>query len=148
MLTDSSKIAKRIKTIRRHGKDKDFSMLGYNSRMYVLNAEIINPKIKICRTQQKTRQKMLELIMKHLQVCHCSARNVKWLESQLSKYVIRLLDKNTRKRVKDALGASIHYETSLSANSMYESLHSRRDACTQSRQHQILFYPYHSCVAY
>ena len=58
MLTDSSKIAKRIKTIRRHGKDKDFSMLGYNSRMYVLNAEIINPRLKFAERNPSPRQKI------------------------------------------------------------------------------------------
>ena len=52
VLTDSSKIAKRIKTIRRLGKDKDFSMLGYNSRMYVLNAEIINPRLKFAERNE------------------------------------------------------------------------------------------------
>ena len=69
VLTDSSKIAKRIKTIRRHGKDKDFSMLGYNSRMYVLNAEIINQRLKFAERNPASKTKNLELIMKHLQVC-------------------------------------------------------------------------------
>ena len=68
------------------------------------------------------------------------------LNHNYHKYVIRLLDKNTRKRVKDALGASIHYETPLSANSMYESLHSRRDACTQSKtaSDTVLSLPIHA----
>ena len=54
VLTDNEDIAKRVKIIRRHGKDKDFSILGYNSRMYVLNAEIINLRLRHADTQSRT----------------------------------------------------------------------------------------------
>jgi dTDP-4-amino-4,6-dideoxygalactose transaminase len=54
------------------------------------------------------------------------------LNHNYHKYVVRFKDKDTRKRVKTALNASIHYETPLSANSMYDSVDSRRDACTAS----------------
>ena len=144
MLTDSSKIAKRIKTIRRHGKDKDFSMLGYNSRMYVLNAEIINPRLKFAERNPFQDKKIFRTYNEafaglSLQCKKC----LNGLNLTTSKYVIRLLDKNTRKRVKDVLGASIHYETPLSANSMYESLHSRRDACTQFKTDDtVLFHSF------
>jgi len=52
ILTDDDKIAHRLKIIRRHGKDKDYTILGYNSRMYVLNAEIINLRLKNLESNQ------------------------------------------------------------------------------------------------
>jgi UDP-2-acetamido-2-deoxy-ribo-hexuluronate aminotransferase len=54
------------------------------------------------------------------------------LNHNYHKYVVRFNDKDTRKRVKNALNASVHYETPLSANSMYDSVECRRDACTAS----------------
>ena len=68
------------------------------------------------------------------------------LNHNYHKYVVRFLDKDTRKRVKNALNASIHYETPLSANSMYESLNTRRDACTQSKtaSDTVLSLPIHA----
>jgi len=147
VLTDSSKIAKRIKAIRRHGKDKDFSMLGYNSRMYVLNAEIINQRLKFAERNQFRRQKIARTYNEAFAGLPIAVQEMSnGLNHNYHKYVIRLLDKNTRKRVKDALGASIHYEKPLSANSMYESLDSRRDACTQSKtaSDTVLSLPIHA----
>jgi len=44
------------------------------------------------------------------------------------------------------LNASIHYETPLSANSMYDSVDSRRDACTASKtaSDTVLSLPIHA----
>ena len=58
VLTDNEDIANRVKMIRRHGKDKDFSMIGYNSRMYVLNAEIINLRLRHADRNQERRQQI------------------------------------------------------------------------------------------
>jgi len=68
------------------------------------------------------------------------------LNHNYHKYVVRFTDKDTRKRVKTALNASIHYETPLSANTMYDSLTSRRDACTASKtaSSTVLSLPIHA----
>jgi dTDP-4-amino-4,6-dideoxygalactose transaminase len=134
VLTDDEDIARRVKMIRRHGKDKDFSMLGYNSRMYVLNAMIIKQRLKNADRNQERRQqiaKQYNNAFADLDVVTQSMSN--GLNHNYHKYVVRFKDKDTRKRVKTALNASIHYETPLSANSMYDSLNSRRDACTASK---------------
>ena len=55
------------------------------------------------------------------------------LNHNYHKYVVRFEDKDTRKRVKNAVNASIHYETPLSANSMYDGATMRSDACTASK---------------
>ena len=147
VLTDDEDIAKRVKMIRRHGKDKDFSMLGYNSRMYVFNAQIINLRLRHAEKNQERRQQ----IAKHyneafadLDVYTQSMSN--GLNHNYHKYVVRFKDKDTRKRVKTALNASIHYEAPLSANSMYDGLECRRDACTASKtaSNTVLSLPIHA----
>ena len=55
------------------------------------------------------------------------------LNNNYHKYVVRFNDKDTRKRVKNALNASIHYETPLSANGMYASANVRSDVCIASK---------------
>jgi dTDP-4-amino-4,6-dideoxygalactose transaminase len=147
ILTDDENIAKRAKMIRRHGKDKDFSMLGYNSRMYVLNAEIINLRLQNAERNQERRQQIarqyneafadLPVVTQH---------STNGLNHNYHKYVVRFTDKETRKRVKNALNASIHYETPLSANSMYDSLEFRRDRCIQSKiaSDTVLSLPVHA----
>jgi dTDP-4-amino-4,6-dideoxygalactose transaminase len=147
ILTDDDKIAQRAKIIRRHGKDKDFSMLGYNSRMYVLNAEIINLRLQNAERNQERRQQIarqyneafadLPVVTQH---------STNGLNHNYHKYVIRFTDKDTRKRVKTALNASIHYETPLSTNSMYNHLECRRDICTQSNiaSDTVLSLPIHA----
>jgi len=134
VLTDNEAIAKHVKMIRRHGKDKDFSMIGYNSRMYVLNAEIINLRLRHADRNQERRQQIAHQYneaFKDLPLVVQGMSN--GLNHNYHKYVVRFKDKDTRKRVKNALNASVHYELPLSANSMYDSLDSRRDACTASK---------------
>lgn len=134
VLTDDEDIARRVKLIRRHGKDKDFSVLGFNSRMYVLNAEIINLRLRHAERNQERRQQIAQQYneaFKDLPLHVQSMSN--GLNHNYHKYVVRFNDKDTRKRVKNALNASVHYETPLSANSMYDSLECRRDACTASK---------------
>ena len=147
VLTDDEDIARRVKMIRRHGKDKDFSMLGYNSRMYVLNAMIIKQRLKNADRNQERRQQIAKKYnnaFADLDVVTQSMSN--GLNHNYHKYVVRFKNKDTRKRVKTALNASIHYETPLSANSMYDSLNSRRDACTASKtaSSTVLSLPVHA----
>lgn len=147
VLTDNEDIAKRIKMIRRHGKDKDFSMLGYNSRMYVLNAMIIRQRLKNAEHNQERRQQIAQQYNEafvDLPITTQSMTN--GLNHNYHKYVVRFEDKDTRKRVKNALKASIHYETPLSANTMYDGLECRRDACTASKtaSNTVLSLPIHA----
>ena len=147
VLTDDEEIARRVKVIRRHGKDKDFSMLGFNSRMYVLNAEIINLRLRHAERNQERRQQIAQkynTAFGDLSIVTQQMSN--GLNHNYHKYVVRFNDKETRKRVKTALNASIHYETPLSANTMYDSLTSRRDACTASKtaSNTVLSLPVHA----
>ena len=147
VLTDNEDIARRVKMIRRHGKDKDFSMLGFNSRMYVLNAEIINLRLRHAERNQERRQKIAQTYnTAFVDLPIITQKISNGLNHNYHKYVVRFTDKDTRKRVKTALNASIHYETPLSANTMYDSLIMRSDACTASRtaSNTVLSLPIHA----
>lgn len=135
ILTDDDDIAKRLKMIRRHGKDKTFDILGYNSRMYVLNARIIDQRMKSMEQNQAKRQEIAQQYNEafaDLPIVTPKVSNS--LDNNYHKYVIRLKDKDTRKRVKSALNASIHYETPLSENNMYNNFQFRKDECKNSKQ--------------
>mgnify|MGYP001048235240 CR=1 FL=1 len=134
VLTDDDAIAKRLKMIRRHGKDKTFDVLGYNSRMYVLNARIIEQRMKSMEANQSKRQNIAQQYNEaFLDLPIVTPKVTNGLNNNYHKYVVRFEDKDTRKRVKNALNASIHYETPLSANSMYEGVTVRSDACIAAK---------------
>ena len=133
-LTDDESKAKLVKKIRRHGKDKDFEMLGFNSRMYVLNAEVINLRLKNAEKNQAKRQaiaRQYNEAFKDLPVHFQSMRD--GLNHNYHKYTLRFENKETRKRVKDALKASVHYEKPLSENGMYNTHQYRKDNCVNSK---------------
>ena len=147
VLTDDDAIAKRVKMIRRHGKDKTFDMLGYNSRMYVLNARIIEQRMKSMEANQQKRQQIAQQYneaFKDLPIITPKVSNA--LDNNYHKYVIRFVDKETRKRIKNALKASIHYETPLSLNNMYNNIAYKKDNCVNSKivSDTILSLPIHA----
>ncbi len=132
-MTNNESKAELVKKLRRHGKDKDFSMLGYNSRMYVFNSWIIEQRLKNMLNTQKTRQDIAKRYSEELKDLPIVTQNpIEEQEHNFHKYVIRLENKDTRKKIKNALGASIHYETTLSNNSMYKNIEYKKDDCVNS----------------
>ena len=147
VMTDDEKLAKRIKMIRRHGKNKDFSMLGYNSRMYVLNAMIIKQRLKFYKENQLVRQNIANIYNEAFADLPLKIQeNGNGLIHNYHKYVIRTENKDTRKMLKNALKASIHYETPLSKNSMYNTMNMRKDDCVSSKiaSDTVLSLPVHA----
>tara|TARA_A100001035_G_scaffold80960_1_gene62969 strand:- start:310 stop:1119 length:810 start_codon:yes stop_codon:yes gene_type:complete len=148
-ITDSEHLANTVKKLRRHGKDKDYEMLGYNSRMYVLNSRIIQLRLKNLDRDRKTRQQtamMYNDAFKDLPITIPTvAPNV---EHNWHKYTIRFKDKETRNKVKKALNLSVHYEKPLSENSMYNvwNIDYKKDECINSKQiaDTILSLPIHA----
>ena len=133
--------------IRRHGKDQTFDLLGYNSRMYVLNARIIEQRMKSMEVNQQKRQEVAHQYNEAFADLPVITQTItNGLNHNYHKYVVRFEDRDTRKRVKDALQASIHYETPLSANGMYDSIEHRRDACVNSKiaSDTVLSLPVHA----
>ena len=133
-MTDNEDIANIVKKLRRHGKDKDFEMIGYNSRMYVLNSMIIKQRMKNIVETQKTRQEIAQKYneaFKDLPVITQKPSPI--LDHNFHKYTVRFENKDIRKKVKNVLGLSIHYERPLSENSMYEHLKYRKDDCKNAK---------------
>jgi len=146
-LTNDEKQAKLYKKIRRHGKDSDFELLGYNSRMYVLNAEVINLRLKNIEKTQAKRQDIASQYneaFKDLPIYFQSMSS--GLNHNYHKYTLRFKDNETRNRLKKILGASIHYEIPLSSNSMYNEITHRKDNCINSKivADTILSLPIHA----
>lgn len=147
ILTDNEDIAKKLKLIRRHGKDKTFDLLGFNSRMYVLNAMIIDQRLKNADQNQSRRQEIANMYnqnFKDLPVI--TQKSNQGLNHNFHKFTIRFQDKETRKKIKKLLNASIHYETPLSANGMYNFNSFRSDDCVNSKivSDTILSLPIHA----
>jgi dTDP-4-amino-4,6-dideoxygalactose transaminase len=147
VLTDDKNIANRVKKIRRHGKDKDFEMIGYNSRLYVLNAKIINLRLQNIKQNRARRNAIAAQYndaFKDLSV-HTQIPS-KELTHNFHKYTIRVNSKNTRNRIKNALSASVHYDIPLSENSMYKNISYRKDNCINSKlvSETILSLPVHA----
>jgi UDP-2-acetamido-2-deoxy-ribo-hexuluronate aminotransferase len=146
-LTNDESVSNRVKLIRRHGKDKDFSMLGFNSRMYVLNAQIINLRLQNADRNQKRRQAIAKKYNEAFSDLPVITQKMSAeLNHNYHKYVVRFGDKDTRNRVKKALQASIHYETPLSTNSMYDNLNHKKDNCVNSKiaSDTVLSLPIHA----
>lgn len=146
-LTDNEEQAILFKKIRRHGKSTDFEMLGYNSRMYVLNAEIINLRLK---NMEKTQAKRQEIANQYNQAFKSlpiyTQLSLNGLNHNYHKYTIRVTDKVTRDRLKKILNASVHYEIPLSLNSMYNNIFHKKDNCINSKivADTILSLPIHA----
>jgi len=146
-LTDNDEHAQNVRKLRRHGKDKDFEFLGFNSRMYVLNAEIINQRFDNIVKHQNIRQEIAAVYNRSFSKLPIYTQEMfEGLNHNYHKYVIRLQDKETRKKIANKLSASIHYETTLSKNSMYQNIYYRKDQCVNSRRASdtVLSLPIHA----
>lgn len=134
ILTNDDHIAKRLKMIRRHGKDNGFDILGYNSRMYVLNAQIIALRLKNMEKNQSRRQEIAKRYndaFKDLPI-HTQSP-VQGLDHNYHKYTVRFDNKSIRNHIKKALKASVHYEIPISENTMYQKSNYKKDACINSK---------------
>jgi len=146
-ITDDDDKAALVRKLRRHGKDSDFQILGFNSRMYVLNAEIIGVRLQNLEKNQAKRQQLANQYAEALSDLPVVIQPIPpGLNHNYHKYTVRFEDGDTRKRVKNALHASIHYEKPLSANSMYNNIAHRTDNCVNSKlvADTILSLPVHA----
>lgn len=132
-LTDDNELARKVRLLRRHGKDKDFSLLGFNAKLYGLNGEIILSRLKRWKEFQLKRQKIAAVYDKAFKGAPVWFQvSPSGLDHNYHKYTIRLEDKESRKKVKNALRGSIHYERPLSKNSMYQFIDHRKDDCVNA----------------
>ena len=148
-MTDNEEQAEIVKKLRRHGKGKDHEILGYNSKMFVPNADVILFRLQNMEKWQKRRQEIAKIYDEELSEIVIIQQVDPNVNHNYHKYVIRFEDKETRKRVKNELLASIHYERPLSSNSMYNNIHHRKDDCKNSKlvSDTILSLPIHAWLS-
>ena len=112
--------AEYVKKLRRHGKGNDFELLGYNSKMFHMNAAFINFRLDKMYQWQSRRQDIAseyEYVLNDLPVQ--IQKNDNGLDHNYHKYTVRFESKEVRDRVKDKLKAQVHYDKPISGNSMY-----------------------------
>lgn len=128
-LTDSEKQADRAKMLRRHGRVKggNSEMLGINSKMYMLNAKIIQHRLERLHLDMQARTRIAEAY----DTAFMQKTSRDGMRHNYHKYTIQLEDKEHRKFVMDSLKSDdmralqlvdIHYDRPLSAHKMWEKL--------------------------
>ena len=124
ILTDDEDKAELFRKLRRHGNNE---VLGYNSKMLLLNAEFINFRLKKMKEWQSKRQEIAKQYDEQLKDYVTIQPSTNGLNHNYHKYVIRLQNKKVRDMVKDKLGAKVHYDKPLSENPMYKNIEHRQD---------------------
>ena len=122
VLTDDYHKATYVRKLRRHGKyNSDFSILGYNSTMYNMNAAFINYRLDMLDTWLERRQEIAEEYDDVLQDADVYIQTPQ--DNQVHnyhKYTVRLKDKLTRDTISNQLKLSVHYDKPISENKQYD----------------------------
>ena len=124
ILTDDKDKAELFKKLRRHGNNE---VLGYNSKMLLLNAKFIDYRLQRMKQWQSKRQAIAKQYDEQLQEYVTIQPSIKGLDHNYHKYVIRLQNKKIRDHLKSVLDAKVHYDLPLSENKMYKEIEYRAD---------------------
>ena len=144
ILTDDKDKAELFKKLRRHGNNE---VLGYNSKMLLLNAKFIDYRLQRMKQWQSKRQAIAkqydEQLQEYVTIQQTNA------DHNYHKYVIRLQNKEVRDRLKEKLGAKVHYDKPLSENKMYENIKHKKDSTFISKIvcDSILTLPIHAYMS-
>jgi UDP-2-acetamido-2-deoxy-ribo-hexuluronate aminotransferase len=130
ILTDDKDKAEIIKKLRRHGNNE---MLGYNSKMLLMNAEFINFRLNRIKEWQSKRQEIAKQYDEQLKDYVTIQPTTNGLDHNYHKYVIRLPNKEIRDELKNTLNAKVHYDKPLSENIMYRNIEHRKDKTYASK---------------
>lgn len=130
ILTDDKDKAEIFKKLRRHGNNE---MLGYNSKMLLMNAEFINFRLNRMKEWQSKRQEIAKQYNEQLKDYVLVQPTTNGLDHNYHKYVIRLPNKEIRDELKNTLNAKIHYDRPLSENVMYKNIEYRKDKTYESK---------------
>jgi len=130
VMTDNEEYADTIRKLRACGSGE---MIGPNSRLQLLEAKIIDHRLKSLDEWQFIRQKNAELYHNALEALPLHVQNDPNVDHNYHKYVIRFEDKETRDRIQRITKTSIHYSKPISENVMYETLPHRKDKYPNSK---------------
>jgi len=144
ILTDDKDKAELFKKLRKHGNNE---VLGYNSKMLLLNAKFINYRLQRMKEWQSKRQAIAkrydEQLQEYVTIQQTNA------DHNYHKYVIRLQNKEVRDRLQKILNAKIHYDKPLSENIMYQNIKHKKDSTFISKIvcDSILTLPIHAYMS-
>ena len=130
ILTDDKDKAEIFKKLRRHGNNE---ILGYNSKMLLMNAEFINFRLNRMKEWQAKRQEIAKQYDEQLSEYVTVQPTTNGLDHNYHKYVIRLQNKEDRDKLKNILNAKVHYDRPLSENIMYRNIEHRKDKTFASK---------------
>lgn len=130
ILTDDKDKAEIFKKLRRHGNNE---ILGYNSKMLLMNAEFINFRLNRMKEWQSKRQEIAKQYDEQLKDYVTIQPTTNGLDHNYHKYVIRLPNKEIRDELKNTLNAKVHYDKPLSENIMYRNIEHRKDKTYASK---------------
>ncbi len=124
-MTDSKEMAEKVKKLRKHGKDDrdGYITLGVNSKMYVLNAMMIDFRLKQLESERERRKEIAMIYDSILDQTH----EQPGLIHNYHKYTY-LTDK------RNLLDLQIHYDRPLSAHPMWQGIHHRADDTPNARE--------------
>ena len=123
ILTDDKDKAELFKKLRRHGNNE---VLGYNSKMLLLNAKFIDYRLQRMKEWQSKRQAIAKRYDEQLQEYVTIQMTPDNLNHNYHKYVVRFQNREVRDRVKAKIG-QIHYDKPISDNIMYKDIEHRKD---------------------
>ncbi len=135
MVTDNPSAATRARQLRMHGgTPHNFEVVGRMSKMFSINADVINFRLQFLDQWQLKRQLVADRYNDGLSdlpiIIQKPSRN---LNHNYHKYVIRFCDNNIRNVVRSRLNATVHYERPLSENTMYDTINHRKDTYINSK---------------
>ena len=124
VLTDDENKAELFRKLRRHGNNE---VLGRNSKMLMLNACFINFRLKKMNEWISKRQEIAKQYDEQLKDYVTIQPTTNGLNHNYHKYVVRFQNKRIRDKIRDELGAKVHYDKPLSESPMYQNIKHRKD---------------------
>ena len=124
VLTDNKDKADLIRKLRRHGNNE---VLGYNSKILLFNAKVIDFRLRKLKEWISKRQNIAKQYDKQLKDYVDIQSTSNDLNHNYHKYVVRFQNKRIRDKIKEKLNAKIHYDKPLSENLMYKNIDYRKD---------------------
>ena len=144
-LTDDDDKAEYVRQLRYHGKDKSgsFKILGFNSQMPTLTAEILNFKLTKNNEWKIRRQNIAKYYSDNLTKISATSQ-AKTLENDHVFHKYTLLFNNSKNRdfyykgIKDNdIQVMIHYQNQLSDNQLFSKYKYRKEQCKLSTARDV-----------
>ena len=130
VMTNNEEYAEKIRKLREYGKGE---YIGFNSKLLLLEAKIIDHRLKSLDEWQFLRQKNAELYHNAFGDLPMHLQQDPNVDHNYTKYVVRFENKKMRDRIQRKTKTSIHYSMPISENKVYESLPHRKDKYPNSK---------------